>query len=176
MNFSISDFIIPTIIAVILVTGLVKKVDVFNEFLEGAAENLKTAVSILPALIALMTCVGMFKSSGGLGIITSLISPITDFLGFPSECVPLAILRPVSGSGSIAMYESILSDNHPDSFAVRVASVLLGSTETTFYTMAVYYGAAKIKNTRQTLVAAISADFTGFVFSVFAVRLFFYIL
>lgn len=171
-----SDFVIPIVIAGILIAGLIKKVDVFNEFIEGATENLKTAVSILPALIALMTCVGMFRSSGALTVITELISPLTDSLGFPSECVPLAILRPVSGSGSIAMYESILTENSPDSFAGRVASVLLGSTETTFYTIAVYYGAAKIKNTRQTLVAAISADFTGFVISVFAVRLFFYML
>ena len=172
MNFT--DLVIPVVIAVILVIGLIKKVDVFGEFIEGATENLKTAVSILPALIALMTCVGMLRASGILGTLSSVLSPVTELIGFPSECVPLAILRPISGSGATAMYESILTEHSPDSFAGRVASVLLGSTETTFYTIAVYYGAAKIKKTRHTLAASLSADFTGFIFSVLAVRLFFY--
>lgn len=170
----ITSLMIPLVISAILLTGLIKRVDVFGEFIEGAAENLKTGVSILPALIALMTCVGMLKASGALGYITDLISPVTDFLGFPSQCVPLAILRPISGSGATAMYETILSENSPDSFAGRVASVLLGSTETTFYTIAVYFGAAKIKETKNTLVSSLTADLTGFIFSVLAVRLVFY--
>ena len=171
MNFT--SYIIPLIIAGILIYGLIKGVDVFNEFIEGAKDNLKIGVQILPALIALMTCVGMFKASGAMNIFTNFIKPLTDVLGFPSECVPLAMIRPISGSGALAVYENILTYNHPDSFVGRVASVMLGSTETTFYTIAVYYSVTNIKKTRHTLVCALSADFTSFVISALVVNLFF---
>lgn len=172
---NVTDFIIPVIIASIMLFGLIKKVDVFNEFIEGAKENLKIGVQILPALIALMTAVGMFKVSGALESLTMLLAPVTSLLGFPSECVPLALIRPISGSGALAVYESILSENHPDGFVGRVASVLLGSTETTFYTIAVYYSVTKIKKIRHTIVASLAADITGFVVSALAVNLYFYI-
>lgn len=166
-----SDYIIPFLIAIIMIIGLVKKVDVFSEFAEGAKENLKAAVSVLPALVALMTAIGMFKASGALEIISTAISPLTSFLGFPKECIPLAIIRPVSGSGALAVFESILTDVSPDSFAGRVASVIIGSTETTFYTIAVYYGITKVKKTQQALPASLAADFTGFVLSALTVRI-----
>jgi len=123
-----SDYVIPFFIALIIIIGLMKKVDVFSEFTEGAKENLKAAVSVLPALVALMTAIGMFKASGALDFISSAISPLTSFLGFPEECIPLAIIRPVSGSGALAVFENILTDVSPDSFAGRVASVIIGST------------------------------------------------
>lgn len=166
-----SDYVIPFFIAAIMIIGLVKKVDVFDEFTEGAKENLKAAVSVLPALVALMTAIGMFKSSGALEFISSAISPLTSFLGFPEKCIPLAIIRPVSGSGALAVFESILTDVSPDSFAGRVASVIIGSTETTFYTIAVYYGITKVKKTRQALPASLAADFTGFILSALTVRI-----
>ncbi len=166
-----SDYVIPFFIALIMIIGLIKKVDVFSEFTEGAKENLKAAVSVLPALIALMTAIGMFKASGALDFISAVISPLTSFLGFPEECIPLAIIRPVSGSGALAVFENILTDVSPDSFAGRVASVIIGSTETTFYTIAVYYGITKVKKTRQALPASLAADFTGFVLSALTVRI-----
>ena len=166
-----SDYVIPFFIAAIMITGLVKKVDVFSEFTDGAKENLKAAVSVLPALVALMTAIGMFKASGALDFISAAISPLTSFLGFPEECIPLAIIRPVSGSGALAVFENILTDVSPDSFAGRVASVIIGSTETTFYTIAVYYGITKVKKTRQALPASLVADFTGFVLSALTVRI-----
>ncbi|MBQ5318168.1 MAG: spore maturation protein [Oscillospiraceae bacterium] len=166
-----SNYIIPFFIALIMIIGLVKKVDVFSEFTDGAKENLKAAVSVLPALVALMTAIGMFKASGALEFISLAISPLTSFLGFPEECIPLAIIRPVSGSGALAVFESILTDVSPDSFAGRVASVIIGSTETTFYTIAVYYGITKVKKTRQALPASLAADFTGFVISALTVRI-----
>lgn len=166
-----SDYIIPLFIALIMITGLIKRVDVFGEFVDGARENLKAAFDVLPALIALMTAIGMFKASGAPEMIAALISPITDFLGFPAECIPLAIIRPVSGSGALAVYESILGDVSPDSFAGRVASVIIGSTETTFYTIAVYYGVTKVKKTRHAVASSLAADFTGFVLSALTVRL-----
>lgn len=168
-----TDYIIPLFIGLIIINGCIKKVDIFDEFLSGARENLKTGVDILPSLIAMITAIGMFKASGAMELLAKAMSPVTEFLGFPSECLPLAIMRPVSGSGALAVFETILSEVHPDSFAGRVASVILGSTETTFYTIAVYYGAANIKNTRHTLVSALSADFTGFIISVLTVRLIF---
>ncbi|MDE5860048.1 MAG: spore maturation protein [Oscillospiraceae bacterium] len=167
-----SDYIIPVFIALIMAAGLMKRVDVFSEFTEGAKENLKSAFDVMPALIALMTAIGMFKASGGLYLLSEFISPFTELLGFPKECIPLAIIRPVSGSGALAVFESILSDVSPDSFAGRVASVIVGSTETTFYTVAVYYGITKIKKTRHVIVSSLAADFTGFILSALTVRLF----
>lgn len=169
-----SDYVIPVFIVLIIFSGIIKRVDVFGEFIEGAKENLKSAFDILPALIALMTAIGMFKASGGLEIISGLLSPVTDFLGFPSECIPLAVIRPVSGSGALAVFESILSDVSPSSFAGRVASVIIGSTETTFYTVAVYYGITGVKKTRHAIISSLASDFTGFILSALTVRLFLY--
>lgn len=166
-----TEFLIPIFIAVIILYGLLHKVNVFDEFIEGARENLSVGVGILPSLIAMITAIGMFKASGGMEMLAALLDPLTRLLGFPSDCLPLAVMRPISGSGALAVYESILENVHPDSFAGRVASVILGSTETTFYTLAVYYGATNVKNTRHSLVSSLTADFTGFVFSAFTVRL-----
>lgn len=166
-----SDFIIPFFIALIMIIGLIKHVDVFGEFTDGAKENLKAAFDVLPALIALMTAIGMFKASGALEVISEAVSPVTGFLGFPKECIPLAIIRPVSGSGALAVFESILNDVSPDSFAGRVASVIIGSTETTFYTIAVYYGITNVKKTRHAVASSLIADLTGFIISALTVRL-----
>lgn len=169
-----SNFVIPVFIALIMAVGLVKRVDVFGEFTDGAKENMKSAFDVLPALIALMTAIGMFKASGGLEIISSIIAPVTEFLGFPRECIPLALIRPVSGSGALAVYESILTEVSPDSFAGRVASVVIGSTETTFYTIAVYYGITRVKKTRHAIVSSLTADLTGFILSALTVKLILY--
>lgn len=169
----LSDLIVPCIITLILLTGLLKKVNVMPEFAEGAKENLHTAVSILPSLILLMTAVGMFTASGAADSIAVMISPALEFLGFPKECLSLAMIRPISGSGAIAALENILTKVSPDSFEGRVASVLMASTETTFYTITVYFGALKQKPDIRVFIAAIAADISGFVFSVLFVRLFF---
>lgn len=169
-----SDFVIPVFIALIMVIGLAKRVDVFSEFTDGAKENLKSAFDVLPALIALMTAIGMFKASGGLELISSAIAPFTEFLGFPRECIPLALIRPVSGSGALAVFETILTEVSPDSFAGRVASVVIGSTETTFYTIAVYYGITKVKKTKHAIASSLTADLTGFILSALTVRLILY--
>ncbi len=168
-----TDYIIPIFIGLIILYGCAKKVKIFEEFTEGARENLAVGIDILPTLIAMITAIGMFRASGAMDIIAELLSPVTDFLGFPGECLPLAVMRPVSGSGALAVFESILEEVHPDSRAGRIASVILGSTETTFYTLAVYYGATKIKNTRHSLASSLTADLTGFIFSVLTVNLFF---
>lgn len=166
-------YLVPVLIAGILIYGLVKKVNVFDSFIQGAKEGLHTAVNLLPALVALMVAVTMFKASGALDILTYSLDPLTGNLGIPKEALPLALLRPISGSGSLAMLETILAQYGPDSLIGRVACILQGSTETTFYTIAVYYGAVGIKNTRHTVFAAMAGDFAGLVAASLAVRLFF---
>ena len=166
-----TSLVIPISAAIVIIWGICNKTDIFGEFVRGAADNLKTCAELLPTLIALITAVGMFRASGAAELITGASAQLFDRIGFPSECLPLALIRPVSGSGALAVYENIISENGPDSFAGKVASVMLGSTETTFYTLAVYYGAAGIKKTRHTLAASLAGDMAGFIFSVLTVNL-----
>ena len=168
-----ADIVIPLIAALIVITGLIKKVDVFDEFIKGARDNLQTSVSLLPSLIALVTAIGLFKASGLPDAIAKIISPVTSAVGFPSECVSLALIRPISGSGALAVFDGILRNCSPDSYAGRVASVLMGSTETTFYTIAVYFAAVKANDTRHALPSALAGDLTGFIVSAISVRLLF---
>jgi len=170
---AISNFVIPITLAAILGYGLYKGVDVFNVFLEGAREGLATAANIAPALIALMTCVGMLKASGALDAFVWLFSPLAGVLQLPDEVVPLAILRPISGSGALVIYNDLLAAYGPDSFIGRVASVMEGSSETTFYTIAVYFGAVKVSKTKYTLSASLIADLVGVVMSALMVRIIF---
>lgn len=169
----ISDLAAPILILSVLLYGAYKKIDLFEVFSEGAYINLKTAIDILPALLLLMTAVGMLSASGALNAFSELISPILNKIGFPSQVLPLALIRPVSGSGSLAVLDNILSVSGADSFSGRVASVLMGSTETTFYTIAVYYSAVKIKAELPVFISSLTADFAGFVFSALIVRLFY---
>lgn len=166
-----SEIVLISVVAFVFGYGYFKKVNIFETFCEGAAENIRAAFDILPALIILVTTIAVLNASGVIGKLTAFISPATDVIGFPSACLPLALLRPLSGSGAMSVYENILSSNHPDSFIGNVASVMMGSTETTFYTIAVYYGAAKIKNIRYTVFCALVADITGFIVACTVVRL-----
>lgn len=170
---NLSDYIIPVLIAFILIFGIIKRVDVFSAFVEGAEEGLRTAAGLIPVLVCLLVCIAMFKASGAVDALTRLLAPITGFFGFPEECTPLILLRPVSGSGALAIFEGILFDVGPDSFAGRVASVMMGSTETTFYTVAVYFSAVGVKNTRYAIPAALLGDMTGWIASAATVLLLF---
>ena len=153
----ITDFIVPVLFAGILIFGFVKRVEVFPVFCDGAAEGLKTTAEILPALILLLISVGMLQASGAVELLTQLLTPLCSAVGFPPECMQMVLLRPFSGSGAIAVYDGI------DSFAGRVAAVLLGSSETTFYTIAVYFSAVKIRKTRYAVPAALTADCTAWI-------------
>lgn len=154
----IVSLIIPAIMLIILTAGLLKKVPVFSCFTDGAKEGLKTMYSIAPSLIGLITAIGMFKASGALDILTSVLLPITEFLGIPKEAAPLFFLKPISGSGSLAMLNQIVADNGADSPTAKIAAVMTGSTETTFYCIAVYYGATNIKKTGYTVPCALLGD------------------
>lgn len=171
---AVGVWMVPLAIAGIVGFGLLRGVKVFDLFVEGAKEGLTTAVNILPALVALVVAVGMFKASGGLDLLSFALEPIGKLLGLSREVIPLSLIRPISGSGAMAIFNDILRSHGPDSLAGRIASVMMGSTETTFYTIAVYYGAAGIKNTRHTIPAALSADISGFFLSALAVKLLFY--
>lgn len=168
-----TDLLIPIIVAAILLVGFLRKVDVFSVFCDGAAEGLRTCCDILPALVLLIVFIGMLQASGAIAALTSLLQPLCSALCFPEECVPMVLLRPFSGSGAIAIYNDIATNAGADSFAERVAAVLLGSSETTFYTVAVYFSAAKIKNTRHAVPAALSADLTAWLVCGVTVMMFF---
>lgn len=169
----INDALVPCVVILIILHGAFKGVDVFNSFLEGAKNGFKIIYNIAPSLIALMLAINMLKASGGLDVLCSILSPVTSFLGIPEKLTPLAILSPISGSGSVGMFETILKDVGPDSFLGRCASVMMGSTETTFYTMTIYYGSVGIKKSRHTLPSALCADLTSFIVSPIMVHLFF---
>lgn len=166
------DLIVPLTVTAFVLFGLVKKVRVFDAFLCGAREGLNTVYTIAPTLVGLITAVFMLRTSGAFDFLTELISPVAEFLGFPPEIVPVALLRPVSGGGSTALLVGIFEDFGPDSFVGRIVSVMAGATETTFYAVAVYFSSAGIKKIRHTLIAGLVADFTAVVFSVLTVRLF----
>lgn len=172
--YKIGTYILIFFICGILLYGLFRKVPVFDSFLCGAKKGIKTAIQILPALVALLFGVKLLTASGVTDSLSTLLSPILSKIGFPSEVLPLCILSPISGSGSLSAYQSILDTFGADSFVGRVASVIAGATETTFYAVTVYYGAVGVKKIRHTVAAALCADITGFLLAAVFVRLFFY--
>lgn len=167
----VAAWAVPVFILLIFLAGMIRKVPLFDEFTAGAAEGLKSCVKVIPALVALMTAVAMLQASGALEVLTDLIQPLAAKIGLPPEVVPMALMRPISGSGSLAVLESVYRQYGPDSTAGLVASVLQSSTETTFYTIAVYYGSVRIRKTRHTLAAAVTGDVFGIVLSALAVRM-----
>ena len=167
------EFIMPLFAGIVVVFGLIKKVPVFDIFLKGAKEGILLLYSIAPTIMALVFAVDLLRSSGAIDDICAFIARVSEFLGFPKEIVPMVLLRPVSGSGSTALLTALYEDCGPDSFAGRVASVLAGSSETTFYAIAMYYGCIKVKKTRHTVFAAVMADLTAAIMSVITVRIFF---
>jgi len=162
MNLSffttVSLYAIPLIIIVILVSGILRKVRIYEAFTQGASEGITTVVKVLPTLVGILTAVGVFRASGALDFIIQLLAPAASLLGIPAEALPLALLRPVSGSASLALVSDIIARYGPASDVGRVVSTMMGSTETTFYTLAVYYGSVGIRNIRYTLGAALIAD------------------
>lgn len=169
----LSDFAIPAIFIIILVAATLKKVKAYELFVDGAKEGIDTIIRIMPSLVGLLVAVGVFKASGALDILIYILRPLIDFLGMPPQVAPLALLRPISGSASFAFVTEIIKAFGPDSYEGRVAAIMMGSTETIFYTLAVYYGAVGIKNIRYTLVAAIMADIISIIASLWACKFIF---
>lgn len=165
------EIIIPLIIASLCIYGLFKRVNIFESFIEGAKDGMRTVVFIAPTMIALLLAVGMLRESGLLNWIAEAVRPVAQKVGFPAELVPMGLLRPVSGSGASAILLGIYEDHGADSFLAKCASVVAGSTETTFYAVTMYYSAAGITKIRHTLFSALLADFTAIVLSVVTVSL-----
>lgn len=166
----ISVWLIPLLLAGAALYALWRRVDVFSALCAGAGEGLSVTLRILPALTALLTGVYMLRASGAMELLAGLLTPILTRVGIPPETVGLLLIRPVSGSGALAVGSEIMQTYGPDSAIGRTAAVMLGSTETTFYTVAVYYGAAGIRRTRHTIPAALAADITGFLAAAWTVR------
>lgn len=167
------DLLVPGLMILIAVIGLAKKQDVYSALLEGGLEGLKLLLSIAPALVMLLSAVHMLRASGAIELLTRFLSPVCKFLGIPPETMPLVLLRPFSGSAALAVGADLMSTYGPDSLIGRTAAVMLGSTETTFYTISVYFGAAGIRKTRYAIPAALIADLSGFVMASLTARLFF---
>lgn len=168
---SFTDYVIPVFVTFVLIFGIAKKVDIFSEFTAGVREGLAVVYDIFPSLFCLVVTIAVFRSSGGMELLTELLSPVLAAAGFPAECVPLAVLRPFSGSGSIALFQDVMTRYGADSYAGRVASVILGSSETTFYTLSVYFAATKAKKTGYALPAALCGDAAVCVMSSLAVSM-----
>lgn len=169
INF-ISNLAMPLIILIIILYGTVEKNKVFDDFVEGAKEGIQIVVSIFPTLIGLFVAIGTLRSSGILDIIVYILTPILNVIHFPSELMPLAMLRPISGSGSIAIATDIMKNYGVDSILGIMASTIMGSTETTLYTIAIYTSCVKIKKTRFVLIASLIADVVGILTSVAVCR------
>ena len=170
---NISDFIIPFIITAVLVSGLCGGYDVYEIFCEGASEGIKITLKILPSVIGLMMAVNMMRTCGMIELIGNFLSPLLKAVGLPPELLPLVMLRPVSGSASLGITADILNTFGADSYAGRIASVIMGSTETTFYTIALLYGSVGIKDSGKTAVGALLGNITGVFCSIIFCRLFF---
>lgn len=166
-----TDLIIPGLLILCALAGLRKRENIYEALTDGAADGLKLLVSILPGLVILLTGVSMLRASGALDMLSELASPLCRLAGIPPETLPLILIRPLSGSAALAVGADLMATYGVDSQIGRTAAVMLGSTETTFYTITVYFGAAGIQKTRYTLPAALIADLTGFVAAALFTRL-----
>ena len=169
----ISSASVILIILAITLAGIFQGKEVFSLFTEGAASGIRTTFQIAPSIIGLVFMVTIFQESGFSAFLSELLSSVFNTEGFPKEVIPLALIRPVSGSGALAVLDNILSQSGADSFVGRVASVMMGSTETTFYTIAMYFGSVGISKTGCTVPCALLADITGILMSVVTVSIFF---
>ncbi len=168
-----SNLAIPFILFVTLILGFAKKIKVYEVFIEGAKDGFDVAVRIIPYLVAILVAIGMFRASGAMDYIVKLLSPLTNLIGMPAETLPVALMRPLSGSGSLGIVTELINEHGADSFIGRLASTMFGSTETTFYVLAVYFGAVGIKNSRHAVAAGLIGDFVGLLAAVFFCRIVF---
>jgi spore maturation protein B len=169
----LSNWAIPFLLFVIPIVAFIKKVNVYEVFVDGAKEGFDVAIMIIPYLVAILVSIGMFRASGAMDLFVKMVSPITNLIGFPAEVLPAAIMRPLSGSGTLGLVTELLKTHGPDSFIGRLASTIYGSTETTFYVIAVYFGAVGIKKTRHAVLAGLTADAVGILAALFICRLVF---
>ncbi len=156
------DYIVPVLLIMASALALRKKEDAYGLMLGGAEQGLRLLLTLVPSLVLLLTAVTMLRASGAMDLLGQLLAPVFGFLGIPPETALLVLIRPISGSAALAVGAQLMADYGVDSLVGRTAAIMLGSTETTFYTVSVYFGAAGIRKTRYTIPAALIADFTGF--------------
>jgi spore maturation protein B len=170
---ALSSWAIPLLLAGIPAYALARRVKVYPAFLEGAKQGFETGVRIIPPLVAIVVALGMLRASGAMELLASLLAPVTGPLGLPASVLPMVVIRPLSGGGALGVVGDVLRSDGPDSYAGRLVSVMAGSTETTFYVLAVYFGSVGISRYRQALAAGLLADLCGFAAAIVAVRLLF---
>jgi spore maturation protein SpmB len=170
---AVSTWIIPTLILGMLAVGVFRGVKVYEVFIEGAKDGFNVALKIIPYLVAILVAVGMFRASGALDTMVNYLGVITEPLGMPAEALPMALLRPLSGSGAYGVMASTMEAAGPDSYVGYLVSTLQGSTETTFYVLAVYFGSVGVSKWRHGMIAALSADLAGIIGAVIICQLLF---
>jgi spore maturation protein B len=170
---AISMFAIPALVLFVVIFGVFRKVRIYEAFVEGAKEGFNVGVRIIPYLVAMLVAIGIFRAGGAMEILASLISPVTRLIRMPAEVLPMAIVRPLSGSGALGMVAEIVKSHGPDSLIGRMASVMMGSTETTLYVLAVYFGSVGVTRARQALPAGIMVDIGAILLSVLVTNLVF---
>ena len=167
----LSKSIIPIIFLLIITYGMIKGRKVYEWFIEGAKEGLNVCIRIFPCILAIIIAVEIFKKANLMSLVTNVLSPFTNLIGLPKELIPLVIIKPLSGSGAIGVFTDIIKSFGPDTKIGLIASVIMGTTETIFYTITVYFGAVKVKKTRHTLWAALLADLTAIIMSILVVNM-----
>lgn len=166
-----TDALVPAVICAVLIYGLRRGVNVYDALIRGIQEGLKVCLSIFPAILTMLVCITMLRASGAVDLVSGFLAPLVEPLGMPAQCLPLALLRPFSGSGALAVGSDVMTRAGVESTAGRIAAVMLGSSDTSFYTIAVYSAYLGLKNTRYALPAALCADLAAFLMSGLAVRL-----
>lgn len=164
------ELIVPLAVGFILLFGMIKRTKIFDAFIEGAIEGMHTLYMIIPTITGLVVAVEMLQKSGAIDLVCKMAEPLADFFNFPKEIVPMAVLRPVSGSGATALLTNIFENYGPDSFPGEIASVLAGSSETTIYAVTMYFGSVGITKTRHTLWVGLLADLTALIMSIVTVK------
>ena len=167
------DYVVPLLLLLSCTIALRKKENAYDLLISGAADGLKILCSIVPALVLLLTAVTMLRASGAIDMLTKVTSPVLVFFGIPPETAMLILIRPISGSAALAVGADLMASYGVDSPVGRTAAIMLGSTETTFYTISVYFGAAGIRRTRYTVPAALFADFVGYFMASLSARIFY---
>ncbi|MCK6601025.1 MAG: spore maturation protein [Bacteroidetes bacterium] len=171
---SVSEWAIPLLIVSIPAYAAIRhRIPVYEEFVSGAKEGFDVAVRIIPYLVAMLVAIGMFRASGAMDLISEWTGPFLDRIGFPADLLPLALMRPLSGSGSLALFSDLIKEFGPDSLIVKMAATIMGSTETTFYVIAVYFGSVGIRKFRHAIPAGLLADLAGIIASIFICRIVF---
>lgn len=169
----ISQYILPTLILAILIFGFIKKIPIYEEFIDGAKDGFKVSITIIPYLVALIVAITMFRASGALDFLTQVFSPLLQKLSIPADIIPIMFTRSLSGSATLGLFSEIANNYGAENFLTKLAAIMVGSSETTFYVLSVYFGAVGIKKFKYAILTGIIADITGIVLAILVARLFF---